>query len=174
MTQTLDLLKIAQEEQNGDLFKLLDGIYKRSKIQPRGFTDAAVGMFGKRWAAIWLLGALWTLPESFMFAYSLIGHYFDASEFLTKARLFPRLGSDLVKWWMLYPWWSQRAMGLFWVLKLLISFPCNVFTAMMFFGGLSAYLSPKAQLPDDLLVDAGRVVDLKHRVQAEAAAQTER
>jgi hypothetical protein len=39
---TLDLLKIAQEEQNGDLFKLLDGTYKRSKIQPRGHTDAII------------------------------------------------------------------------------------------------------------------------------------
>ena len=36
MTQALDLLKIAQEEQNGDLFKLLDSIYTRSKVQPRG------------------------------------------------------------------------------------------------------------------------------------------
>ncbi len=42
MTQQLDLLKIAQEEQNGDLFKLLDGIYKRSKIQPRGISDAII------------------------------------------------------------------------------------------------------------------------------------
>jgi hypothetical protein len=36
------LLKIAQEEQNGDLFKLLDSTYKRSKIQPRGYTDAII------------------------------------------------------------------------------------------------------------------------------------
>ena len=42
MTAKLDLLKIAQEEQNGDLFKTLDGIYKRSKIQPRGYTDAII------------------------------------------------------------------------------------------------------------------------------------
>jgi hypothetical protein len=42
MTDRLDLLKIAQEEQHGDLFKLLDGIYKRSKIQPRGYTDAVI------------------------------------------------------------------------------------------------------------------------------------
>ena len=34
MAQNLDLLKIAQEEQNGDLFKMLDGIYKRSAITP--------------------------------------------------------------------------------------------------------------------------------------------
>ena len=34
MTEQLDLLKIAREEQSGDLFKLLDSIYKRSKIQP--------------------------------------------------------------------------------------------------------------------------------------------
>ena len=39
---TLDLLKIAQEEQNGDLFKLLDSIYKRSKVQPRGYSDAVI------------------------------------------------------------------------------------------------------------------------------------
>ena len=32
MTERLDLLKIAQEEQSGDLFKLLDSIYKRSKV----------------------------------------------------------------------------------------------------------------------------------------------
>jgi len=42
MTARLDLLKIAQEEQSGDLFKTLDGIYKRSKSQPRGFTDAVI------------------------------------------------------------------------------------------------------------------------------------
>jgi len=42
MTARLDLLKIAQEEQSGDLFKFLDSIYKRSKIQPRGFTDAII------------------------------------------------------------------------------------------------------------------------------------
>ena len=42
MTQTLDLLNIAQEEQNGDLFKLLDSIYTRSKVQPRGIADAII------------------------------------------------------------------------------------------------------------------------------------
>jgi hypothetical protein len=42
MTDRLDLVKIAQEEQNGDLFKLLDSIYKRSKVQPRGYTDAVI------------------------------------------------------------------------------------------------------------------------------------
>jgi hypothetical protein len=42
MTQYLDLLKIAQEEQRGDLFKMLDGIYKRSSIQPRGISDAII------------------------------------------------------------------------------------------------------------------------------------
>ncbi len=42
MTQKLDLLKIAQEEQNGDLFKMLDGIYKRSATQPRGCKDAII------------------------------------------------------------------------------------------------------------------------------------
>ena len=42
MTDRLDLLKIAKEEQNGDLFKLLDSLYRRSKIQPRGYTDAVI------------------------------------------------------------------------------------------------------------------------------------
>ncbi len=42
MTAKLDLLKIAQDEQDGDLFKLLDNIYKRSKIQPRGIKDAII------------------------------------------------------------------------------------------------------------------------------------
>jgi hypothetical protein len=42
MTEKLDLLKIAQEEQDGDLFKLLDSIYKRSKVQPRGIKDAII------------------------------------------------------------------------------------------------------------------------------------
>jgi hypothetical protein len=42
MTEKLDLLKVAQAEQNGDLFKLLDTIYKRSKTQPRGYTDAII------------------------------------------------------------------------------------------------------------------------------------
>jgi hypothetical protein len=34
MTEQLDLLKIAQEEQSGDLFQMLDSIYQRSSIQP--------------------------------------------------------------------------------------------------------------------------------------------
>ena len=42
MSEKLDLVKIAQEEQSGDLFKLLDGIYKRSKVQPRGISDAII------------------------------------------------------------------------------------------------------------------------------------
>jgi len=42
MTERLDLLKIAQEEQDGDLFKMLDRIYKRSKIQPRGISGAVI------------------------------------------------------------------------------------------------------------------------------------
>ena len=42
MTERLDLLKIAQEEQNGDLFKYLDSIYKRSKVQPTGISDAVI------------------------------------------------------------------------------------------------------------------------------------
>lgn len=39
---TLDLLKIAQEEQHGNLFKLLDTTFKRSKVQPRGIHDAII------------------------------------------------------------------------------------------------------------------------------------
>src|SRR5258705_1474301 len=42
MTQELDLLKIAQEEQKGDLFKVLDGIYKRSAVRPAGYADAII------------------------------------------------------------------------------------------------------------------------------------
>src|SRR5262245_24277471 len=42
MAERLDLLKIAQEEQSGDLFKYLDGIYQRSKTQPRGIADAVI------------------------------------------------------------------------------------------------------------------------------------
>lgn len=42
MTATLDLFKIAKEEQDGDLFKMLDSIYKRSKTQPRGISDAVI------------------------------------------------------------------------------------------------------------------------------------
>jgi hypothetical protein len=42
MSTRLDLLKIAQEEQTGDLFKHLDGLYKRSKVQPKGSSDAII------------------------------------------------------------------------------------------------------------------------------------
>lgn len=42
MANSLDLLKIAQEEQSGDLFKLLDGLYKRSSVRPPGFPDAII------------------------------------------------------------------------------------------------------------------------------------
>jgi hypothetical protein len=42
MTDKLDLLKIAQEEQGGDVFKYLDGVLKRSKVQPRGISDAVI------------------------------------------------------------------------------------------------------------------------------------
>jgi hypothetical protein len=35
MTDRLDLLQIAREEQDGDVFKLLDSIYKRSSTKPR-------------------------------------------------------------------------------------------------------------------------------------------
>src|SRR5689334_21752022 len=42
MAERLDLLKVAQEEQNGDLFKLLYSIYQRSKIQLRGTSNAVI------------------------------------------------------------------------------------------------------------------------------------
>ena len=42
MTDRLDLLKIAQEEQSGDVFKYLDSVLKRSKVQPRGISDAVI------------------------------------------------------------------------------------------------------------------------------------
>jgi hypothetical protein len=42
MSERLDLLKIAKEEQSGDLFKYLDSIFKRSKAQPRGISDAVI------------------------------------------------------------------------------------------------------------------------------------
>src|SRR5262245_63999618 len=42
MTDKLDLLKIAREEQSGDVFKYLDGVLKRSKVQPRGISDAVI------------------------------------------------------------------------------------------------------------------------------------
>lgn len=42
MGTRLDLLKIAQEEQTGDLFKHLDSLFKRSKVQPKGVSDAII------------------------------------------------------------------------------------------------------------------------------------
>ena len=42
MAQHLDLLKVAQEEQTGDLFKLLDSMYKRSTVRPAGYPDAII------------------------------------------------------------------------------------------------------------------------------------
>jgi len=42
MSELIDLLKIAQEEQNGDLFGVLDSIYQRSEIQPTGISDAVI------------------------------------------------------------------------------------------------------------------------------------
>jgi len=48
MTEPIDLLKIAREEQSGDLFQLLDRMYKRSEIQPRGMSDAIIWEGGSR------------------------------------------------------------------------------------------------------------------------------
>ena len=52
MTAKLDLLKIAQEEQSGDLFKYLDSIFKRSKTQPRGISDAVIWEGGNSAAGV--------------------------------------------------------------------------------------------------------------------------
>ena len=52
MTGNLDLIKIAQEEQDGDLFKLLDSIYPRSKIQPRGIPDAVIWEGGSNYGGV--------------------------------------------------------------------------------------------------------------------------
>ena len=41
-THMIDLLKIARTEQDGDLFKLLDSIYKRSAVKPNGYPDAVI------------------------------------------------------------------------------------------------------------------------------------
>lgn len=38
----LDLLGIAKEEQHGDLFAMLDGIYRRSSVRPTGYPDAII------------------------------------------------------------------------------------------------------------------------------------
>ncbi|MGH9793829.1 MAG: hypothetical protein ACRD5G_03570, partial [Candidatus Acidiferrales bacterium] len=42
MNERLDLLKIAREEQSGNLFRLLDSLYQRSQVQPRGLSDAVI------------------------------------------------------------------------------------------------------------------------------------
>jgi len=42
MSDKLDLFKIAQEEESGDLFKYLDSILKRSDVRPRGYADAII------------------------------------------------------------------------------------------------------------------------------------
>ena len=42
MAQHLDLLKIAHEEQTGDLFDCLDGLYKRSTVRPANYPDAII------------------------------------------------------------------------------------------------------------------------------------
>jgi len=42
MTGRLDLFKIAQEEENGELFRYLDSIFKRSAARPRGCPDAII------------------------------------------------------------------------------------------------------------------------------------
>src|SRR5450756_1246318 len=52
MTERRDVLKIAQEEQSGDLFKLLDSIYKRSKIKPNGTSDAIIWEGGNQYGNV--------------------------------------------------------------------------------------------------------------------------
>jgi len=48
MTDRLDLITIAQEEESGDLFRYLDSIYKRSEVRPRGCPDAIIWEGGNR------------------------------------------------------------------------------------------------------------------------------
>ncbi|HUF82408.1 MAG TPA: hypothetical protein VMN03_14825 [Burkholderiales bacterium] len=52
MTERLDLLSIAREEQSGNLFKLLDSIYKRSGTQPRGISDAIIWEGGSTYGGV--------------------------------------------------------------------------------------------------------------------------
>jgi hypothetical protein len=52
MTDRLDLLKIAQEEQSGDLFKYMDSIYKRSSIKPAGYPDAIIWEGGNDYGGV--------------------------------------------------------------------------------------------------------------------------
>ena len=42
MSGKQDLLKIAQEEASGDLFKYLDGVFKRSTTKPRGISESTI------------------------------------------------------------------------------------------------------------------------------------
>ena len=42
MSEPLDLVKIARAEQEGNLFALLDSMYKRSSTVPAGCSDAVI------------------------------------------------------------------------------------------------------------------------------------
>ncbi len=46
MSKLLDLLSIAQEEEDGDLFKVLDGIYDRADLAPGGDSNAVIWQGG--------------------------------------------------------------------------------------------------------------------------------
>ncbi len=52
MTTLIDLLSIAREEQNGDLFAILDQLYRRSAVQPDGFSDAVIWEGGSGGAGV--------------------------------------------------------------------------------------------------------------------------
>ncbi len=48
MTDQLDLLAVAQEEEDGDLFKALDAIYERADVSPAGHPDAVIWRGGSK------------------------------------------------------------------------------------------------------------------------------
>ena len=100
MAQQLDLLRIAQEEQKGDLFKLLDSIYKRSAVRPTGYPDAII------WEGGNAVGGVKPVAHAFtdMFAlkvagshysyYNVTGNPFDEHDANTNTRVDGNLVED--------------------------------------------------------------------------------
>jgi len=69
MSQThhLDLLGIAKEEQHGNLFGMLDGIYRRSDVRPTGYPDAII------WEGGNFAGAVMPVAHAFTDMFALNG-----------------------------------------------------------------------------------------------------
>jgi len=69
MSQThhLDLLGIAKEEQHGNLFGMLDGIYRRSAVRPTGYPDAII------WEGGNFAGAVMPVAHAFTDMFALNG-----------------------------------------------------------------------------------------------------